>query len=261
MRRKRKMITNDFMAPVTDGKILPRGYSSISHLPGSKMIDDKDKLIGVQECGWLTVERRNFKDLVIITEKVDGMNASVYRIDNQLYPIIRAGYDVRTSDKNWIRAFGRFVSTNSDRFMSVLDNGERLCGEWMIKTHTLSYDLPHEPYVVFDIVGEKNKRLSYKDFRHRVDGIFTPTGLLHIGEAIAPLLAIEILGKGYHGVVGDQPEGVVYKYENQDGYVCSGKFVSHPDVGNEKIFTYNISNDIYNHVKSKYKQYLPNEND
>lgn len=247
-------VRQDPMGPIIRGKVIQRGYGSISHLPGSKMIDDKDKLLGEQEIVWLTERRKHINDIVIVTEKVDGMNASVLKQDNRLYPIIRAGYDVRTSDNNFIRAFGYFVDYNSDRFMDVLLNGERICGEWLIKTHTLMYDLPHEPYVTFDIIDSSNTRISYKEFRHRIDDVFTPTGLIHIGESITPTTALEICGKGYHGVVGDVPEGVVYKYEHGSNFVCSGKYVSHPDVGNHELFQHNITSNLYNKMKSKYQR-------
>ena len=43
-----------------------------------------------------TVKLRRPTDLVIITEKLDGMNSGVVKIDGKLYPINRKGYDTRT---------------------------------------------------------------------------------------------------------------------------------------------------------------------
>jgi hypothetical protein len=38
------------------------------------MIDAEDKLLGAEQVKWLTQRRRTNADMVIVTEKVDGMN-------------------------------------------------------------------------------------------------------------------------------------------------------------------------------------------
>lgn len=250
----------NYLGDIIKEKVIPRSYGQIKHLPGSKMINDEDKLIGKQEISLLCERRRDPSDRVIITEKIDGMNSAVLKKDNKLYPLVRHGYDVRTSNVPWIRAFAKFVEINGDRFMNMLQDGQRCCGEWMIKTHTIRYKLPHEPFVPFDIIDSNNNRLLYNEFYDLVKFYkFTPTGLVHIGESIPPEIALSIMGHGYQGAIDGIPEGIVYKYESfSSGYVCSGKFVSHPDVGNVNIFNENINNPIYNILKSKYKQYLPN---
>jgi hypothetical protein len=59
---------------------------------------------------------------------------------------------------------------------------------------------------------------------------------LHLGEAILVQIAMEILGKGYHGSLGD-PEGLVYRYEDShNSFICSGKYVSNPLLGDEVLF-------------------------
>ena len=46
--------------------------------------------------------------------------------------IIRKGYDCRTNPYGWINDFTNFVQLNEQRFMSLLKDGERICGEWKI---------------------------------------------------------------------------------------------------------------------------------
>ena len=249
------------MGEVVEGKVIQRSYGNISHLPGSKMIDSKDKLLGENETDYLTVKRRNVKtDIVIITEKVDGCNVGVLKRNGKLYPIQRKGYDVRTNEYEWIRGFSYFVECNQDRFYNMLDEGERACGEWMIKTHTLTYNLPSEPFILFDIIkgeGNKTKRANYFELVKRSREFeFTNPGLIHIGESMEPQTAIFIMGAdGYHGCL-QTPEGVVYRYENlEKGFLFSGKFVHNQRLGKEEFFLGN-NEYAYNKLKRKYSQYL-----
>lgn len=150
--------------------------------------------------------------------------------------------------------FANYVEDNKEKFLVLLHDGERLCGEWMIKTHTISYHLKTDPFIVFDIIDSDNKRLKYDDFVYLTDRLFTRAGLLHIGEAVPTDVIIKILGEGYHGAIGS-PEGVVYRYETEDRYVCSGKFVSNPLIGNKEAFKAD-DDTAFNIVPRKYNKYI-----
>lgn len=247
------MIGSDYMGEIVTGKVISRNFGTISHLPGSKMIDNGDKLIGSQEIEWLTSRRKNpVTDVVIITEKIDGMNAGVLKKNGSLYPIMRAGYDVRTSHVEWVRGFAKFVEDHQDRFYNLLVDGERVCGEWMLKTHTLHYDLSHEPFVAFDIINENGIRCQYTKFVDRVKKFaFTTPGVVHIGESMPTDMAMSLLGIGYHHVTDGEPEGVVYRYESNGRFVAYGKFVSNQKLGNEKLFNDNISSDTINYTSRR----------
>lgn len=235
------------LSKVKNGKIIPRSYPSIGHMPGSKMISDEDKLIGADLNKYLIERRHKQSDLVIVTEKVDGSNVAVYREDNVLYPLVRRGYDCRTAPYEWLQDFAKYVKDNEDRFNILLDVGERICGEWMVKTHTLTYNMKHEPFIVFDIISG-NSRLRYFNMRTICNRVGFPTaGLVHAGESIPVDMALKLLGKGYHGVAGGKPEGVVYRYENDNGYWFSAKYVSNQLMGNDEVF--NANRDKYNRWK------------
>ena len=113
-------------------KVIPSNYPSIAHLPGSKLRRSDASAIGEQEVRWLTVQTQRPEDLVVVTEKVDGCNVGVLRRGNSLYPLVRKGYDVRTNQFDWIRDFAKFVEKNRLRFLYLLSDGERVCGECMI---------------------------------------------------------------------------------------------------------------------------------
>ncbi len=246
---------NPEKAIVLGGKIIPSSYPSIKHLPGSKMINNQDKLLREQEVSWMTVKTRTPRDIVIVTEKIDGMNASVLRKGDELYPLGRKGYDVRSSVIEWIQSFGDYVNDHRHMFMHLLSDGERVCGEWMIKTDTLKYKLPDQPFIAFDLING-NYRDSYFNFVQRIESVgMEHTGLVHMGAAIPTCIAMQLLGEGFHGVEDGKPEGVVYRYENKDtGYVCSGKYVANQKLGKDEFFR---AGDPYefNDVKSCYKKY------
>lgn len=227
-------------------KVIPSNYPTIQHLPNSKMRDDDDSCLNEREVEYLTKKTRLKDDVVIVTEKVDGCNVGVLRDGDSLIPLMRRGYEVSTSPHEFIRMFADFVRQNEYRFMSLLSDGERVCGEWMIKTHTIQYHMKHEPFICFEIIRDK-ERVRYLDARKRLlDNGFVCAGLVHYGTAIPVNTAVEMLGDGFHGAVG-QPEGVVYRYENaKQGWLFNAKFVSNPLVGDAELFRKNIDSGLMN---------------
>lgn len=100
-------------------------------------------------------------------------------------------------------------------FRYVLQEGERVCGEWLMQAHGTIYKLPHEPLVIFDLMKD-HTRLQYDALLNRVkQGGFTVPKLLHRGNPISIQYAIDILGEhGYHGAV-DKAEGCVWRIERK----------------------------------------------
>lgn len=82
------------MGPIMNTRIISK-FPSISHLTGSKMIDDNDKLIG-KDMEEFFIKKKKFDfDTIYVTEKLDGSNVSVYKKDGLLYPVNRRGIDIR----------------------------------------------------------------------------------------------------------------------------------------------------------------------
>ena len=123
----------------------------------------------------------------------------------------------------------------NDGFDALLADEERVCGEWMIKTHSLFYKLPHEPFVVFDIIKSavKQKRPSFAEIIERCEKQgFTTVGLVWAGGAIPVDEALQKLGGGFHGC-RSVPEGLVYRYERDGTFEMSAKYVSNLSVGGD----------------------------
>ena len=237
----------NLLSDITNGKIIPRNFGNIKHLTGSRMKDSGDTLLEENIQPFFTV-RLQFpkRDKLVVTEKVDGANVGVVKLNGVLYPVMRKGYDVRTSEYKFIHRFADYVSDNESRFDELLADGERVCGEWMIKTHSLIYKMPHEPFVVFDIIKSDATRPIYTEIRDRCERYdFTTSGLVWEGDAIGVDEAIYLLGNGFHGC-RSTPEGLVCRYERDGTFYMSAKFVSNLNVGGDFMDDENLYNEWEN---------------
>ena len=201
-----------------------KAYGSVPHLPGSKR-GPADRGLTERQASILTDKGRR-GDRIIVTEKLDGSNTAVAKIDGQIVPLVRAGYRAATSRFEQHHMFEDWVMRRQSVFIELLHEGERACGEWLAQAHGIRYDLTgHEPWAIFDlIVGQK--RALWDDVRERVSAVeltYVPT--LHVGEALALGKALDLLGDGHYGAI-DPPEGVVYRVERAVGDVdFLGKYV------------------------------------
>lgn len=195
-------------------KIIPKNYGSIAHLSTSKLTQQADKKVSPGQEYILTKRRRDKKDLIIVTEKIDGSNVGVVNKNGYLVPITRAGYAAIDSPHKQHNFFDDWVNANINMF-NFLNKGWRISGEWCIKPHgTLYYDISEEsPFVAFDIFNDKNERILYKEFSFicSENGIKT-VPILHIGDSISIEDCISLMGNGHYGK-SDKPEGFVYRVE------------------------------------------------
>jgi len=190
-----------------------KNYGSIAHLPGSRMGP------GDHHChegqARIACERtRDRHDVVIATEKLDGSNVGVARLGGKLFALTRAGYLADTSPHEQHHRFARWVEANERRFLSVLNDGERLVGEWLIQAHSTRYALPHEPFVALDLMVDA-QRLPYEmllSVAGRAE-VVTPR-LLHQGGAFGLEQALDAVVCSGHGAL-DVVEGVVWRVERR----------------------------------------------
>lgn len=224
-----------------------KSYGSIGHLPNSRLGSGDHKVHEGQ--GKICTEKvRDKHDLIICTEKVDGSCCSVALINNEILALSRSGYLASTSPYKQHHLFTKWVRKHEARFRSVLKEGERLCGEWLIQAHSTRYNLPHEPFVVFDLMRGQERAL-YDELLNRVIPEFIVPKLLYIGNnpisVEAVLKLIEISG---HGAI-DPVEGAVWRVERKGKVDFLAKYVKLdkkdgiylPEIsGGEAIYNVNI---------------------
>ena len=199
-------------------------FGKIEHLSNSKL-GTKDISAPLWKNKICTVKKRDQYDKIIVQEKLDGSCCGVTKLNNQIIPLTKRGYIAISSPFRFLHAFHYWVMYNTKRFESLLNEGETIIGEWMLKTHSTHYVLPHEPFVAFNItksVKTKNDTIIFKiphyDFYILADkyNFITPS-TVHIGDAIDTSTAMEklIAKNALHNIHGTQgtPEGLIYTVE------------------------------------------------
>ena len=170
-------------------------------------------------------------------EKLDGSCVSIAKIDNTIYPLTRSGYHADTSPYEQHHKFSKWVMSQQVRFLDLLQNGERLVGEWLLQAHGTRYNLFHEPFVTFDIMIKHN-RLCYSSFIKRVlkYDFITPK-LISYGKPIAIKDVVKRIEISGHGAI-DKTEGAVWRVERKGEVDFLSKFVRY-DKEDGKYFPQN----------------------
>lgn len=202
-----------------------KAYGSIPHLPGSRLgIGDHHVSLG--QAAIATEKPRDKHDLIIVQEKLDGSNCCVAKVDGKILTLGRAGYLAETSQYPIHLVFAAWVKENADRFFALLNDGERVCGEFLAQAVGTKYNLLHEPFVPFDLLT-KNTRQRYSIFEQRVKQCyFTVPNLLHIGGSFSVENAIKAIQVSGHGAI-DEVEGAIWRIERNGEVDFLTKFVHH----------------------------------
>jgi len=200
-----------------------KAYGSIPHLPGSRL-GPGDHRVPDGQYAICCVRARDRHDRVIVTEKLDGSNTCVALIDGEVVPLIRAGYPAEKSRYLQHRMFAAWVGNNEDRFRAVLSDGERLVGEWLAQAHGTRYVLPHEPWVVFDLLRGHERAPFDEIARRAAAGGFVLPRVLHDGGPIPIKDVVALLHPSGHGAV-DPVEGAVWRVERRGSPDFMAKFV------------------------------------
>jgi hypothetical protein len=188
-----------------------KSYGHIPHLPGSRM-GPADKHCSDGQKKICCEKARDRHDTIIVQEKLDGGNVGVAKINNNIIALTRSGYTAITSPYEQHHMFDKWVIKNKHRFLDLLKNGERLCGEWMIQACGTIYDLPHEPFVAFDLMI-KTERKPFLELKERVEKYdFIIPNTIHIGGPLSIDDAMKRLEKSGHGAC-EKVEGAVWRVE------------------------------------------------
>ena len=218
-----------------------KSYGTIPHLSGSRL-GPSDRTAEVGQELIATKQARDWRDLVIVQEKLDGSNCAVAKLKGTIYALTRAGYEAHTSPYEQHHRFAEYVQQHERRFDAALGEGERLAGEWLALAHGTRYELPHEPFVVFDIMRDGHRRATYLEvFERCIRAELPMPRLIHLGQPMSIKNVLKYLEPSGHGAL-DAVEGAVWRVE-RDGrvdflvkYVRSdkvdGKFL--PEVSGEE---------------------------
>lgn len=211
-----------------------KAYGSVPHLPSSRL-GPGDHYISPGQAKIALGALRDKHDRVFIHEKVDGSCCAVAKVDGQIIPLSRSGYRAESSPYLLHHIFSDWAYANQEMFLELLDNGERVVGEWLAQTHSIRYKLDAPPFVVFDIFNSENERLSQKQLSMRQSHV-TELNLAHIlysggkeggnwtgcNQFPSNLPKDDLLGRALHNLEGCNPhhrldpaEGLVFRVERK----------------------------------------------
>lgn len=203
-----------------------KAYGHIPHLPGSRMgAGDHHCHEGQQRM--CCEKRRDKHDTIIVQEKVDGSCVSVALLDGKLVPLMRAGHRATDSRYRQHILFDRWVWEHEEQLRSILNEGERVCGEWLALAHGTKYDLPHEPFVMFDVMvgSDRMKTVAEMGALSLRSGLPVPRNL-HIGDVVSIDRVMSLLEPSGHGAL-ESVEGAVWRVERKGKHDFIAKFVRH----------------------------------
>lgn len=190
-----------------------KAYGSIPHLIGSRM-GPGDHHAEPGQCRIATEKKRDKHDYIIVQEKLDGGNVAVAKHEGRIIALTRSGYLAYHSNHKTHHAFAKYVGKNEKRFDELLNEGERLCGEWLFTAVGTLYNLPHEPFVPFDLMMGKY-RYSWHQFKARLAYSHLPMATaLSIGEPLPIETALELIKYSNHGAM-EPVEGAVWRVERK----------------------------------------------
>jgi hypothetical protein len=212
------------VSTLTEKPLRAKNYGSIPHLPKSRL-GPGDHSISPGQSWILTEKARDAHDIIFVHEKLDGANTGVARHNGEILALSRSGKLCANATYEHLRAFDGWVKINRKLF-DWLEEGERVCGEWLAMAHGTRYTLPHAPFVVFDLM-KGSVRSTQDAMDARIDSRLTRSACLHKGGPLSITEALKRLGKfGFHGAT-EPVEGVVYRVERNGQVDFLAKFVQH----------------------------------
>lgn len=207
-----------------------KAYGHIPHLPGSRTgPSDHTVNDGQYRMCCETPARKN--DIVVLQEKVDGSNCSVARIGNSILALGRSGYLAQTSRFEMHHRFAAWVRDREPLFLELLNDGERVCGEWLAQAHGTIYEpqVSNHLFRPFDIMRGTTDRLSTQT----VLSACLPCGFLPVNtmyRGAAPVTIPAALDMLESDVLNLKPreglrEGCVWRVERDGKTILLAKYV------------------------------------
>ena len=205
-----------------------KNYGSIPHLLGSKK-DKTDKYITQGQHNICSLRIRDKHDFVVVQEKYDGSNVGVAKVRGYIVALTRSGYEAHTSPYQQHHVFSDWVNRNMLVFDAILNEGERICGEWMYQAHGLKYKIKGSAFVAFDLFNAANERVLFNEFRQRIEDYqdkFHLAKTIWEGNVACGIAQAFGLLRTEHPVTClEKPEGAVWRVERKGKVDFLAKFV------------------------------------
>jgi RNA ligase-like protein len=203
-----------------------KAYGHIPHLPGSRM-GPGDHHCHEGQARICTDKARDRHDVVVVQQKLDGSCCAVAHLaDVGIVALGRAGYLAQTSKFEQHQLFADWVGKNETRFDALLQPGEHVAGEWLAQAHGTRYQLPHEPFVIFDLFRNGERILVEELVVRAARWDFVCPGMVSWGAPVSIEKAMTALrfGGNPHGAV-DGIEGAVWRVERKGKVDFLAKYV------------------------------------
>lgn len=197
-------------------KVLPyKAYGSIGHI-SSSYVAHGDHYISAGQARIATRMPRDKHDDIIVQEKLDGSCVSVAKVNGQLHCLTKKGNLCIASPYEQHHLFANWVLERFDSFYSIIEEGERIVGEWLAQAHSTVYKpFPGwEPFVAFDLMTY-HVRVPFDKFYERINGAFRTPPLLSRGPACTVVRAQLLTNGGQSLYGGEEAEGFVWRVERK----------------------------------------------
>lgn len=226
-----------------------KGYGSTPHLMGSRVGPGDWHIHEGQAC-ILTNKARDRHDRIIVTEKLDGSCMTAANIGGCVVPVTRAGYHAKDSPHRMHHLFAEWVEERRKRIADILEDGERLAGEWLAQAHGTRYRLAGREamFACFSIIAG-NSRLPHDETRRRLDRAgLVGAAVLSDGPPVTQEGAMAMLGPyGRHGAL-DSVEGAVWVCERSGVFDFMAKHVVADKVDGKYLPVVTGGGDVWNEV-------------
>ena len=201
-------------------------YPPMLHLPMSN-VNPGDRFIDQVCVNILTNKVRDENDTIYINELIDGLHLSVSLTNGTINCERRDGHPI-TEPNQEESIFMKWVSKHELRFKQLLEDGQTVHGEWILRAYGTKYAFSGDPYIVFDITKANKQLMTYDEALPKfTEGKFNIAPVLYVdNESVSIETAMdEMLGEyGYAGAT-DLAEGIVYRCERKGKVDFQAKFV------------------------------------
>jgi hypothetical protein len=228
-------MNSETAATTTRKPFAGKAFGSTPHLPNSRLgLGDWSCNDGQAKI--CTERARDQRDVIYVSEKLDGSCCAVGNVEGNVLALVRAGYLATTSPYEQHHRFADWVAARRSRFQSILKPGQRIAGEWLLQAHGCRYriDRPDELFVPFAVFDGK-KRQPFATVQTLADRAgLVPAHLISAGPPCSVEAAMEILGANGHHKCDELPEGAVWVVERDGVFEFTAKFVR-PDKVDGKL--------------------------